>query len=566
MTKKIFFFIVFALIAGATYSQKSATKFVVKFKDKNNSPYSLSNPSAFLSAKAITRRAIQNISLKPNDLPVNPAYIDSVRNAGATVITKSKWMNCVIISNVTPTIMAKINSLPFVLQVDSVAKTNKGRGKNEITNSTPKKKVVAVADNQGTKNTSKEITTYNYGSGYNQIHMLCGDALHSQGYDGAGMTIAVLDAGFQNADTMKVFDSLWVRGQIQGTKDFVNPGGNVFAPGISTHGMMVLSTMGGNLPGQLVGTAPKAKYWLIRTEDAPSEFFIEEYNWASGAEFADSVGADVINSSLGYTVFDDGNHNHTYGELDGNTGIATIAADLAASKGILVVNSAGNSGNSPWHFIGIPADGDSVLTIGAVDAAGSFAAFSSFGPTSDGRIKPNVMSQGEQSVVASPYGGGVVTGNGTSFSSPIMAGMVACLWQANPTLGNMQIIDAIQKSATLFNNPNDSMGYGIPNFCVANLLLSGLPIHDFDKEGVVNVFPSPFKNNIYLVFNSTDTQTVNIEMFDITGRSVYNKLNQTRNIGINYYSIDNIGNLAKGFYVVRLSSKNKVYSTKVMKD
>jgi hypothetical protein len=324
--------------------------------------------------------------------------------------------------------------------------------------------------------------------------------------------------------------------------------------------------MGGNLPGQLVGTAPKANYWLLRTEDAPTEFFIEEYNWVSGAEFADSVGADVINSSLGYTVFDDGNHDHNYSQLDGNTGVATIAADIAASKGLLVVNSAGNSGAGPWHYIGIPADADSVLTIGAVDALGGFASFSSFGPTSDGRIKPNVMSQGEQSAVASSWGGGVITGNGTSFSSPIMAGMVACLWQANPSLNNMQIIQAIEQSATLYNNPNDSMGYGIPNFCIANLILSGIQIHNFDNEGVVNVFPSPFKNNIYLVFNSTDTQSVNIELLDSNGKAVYRKLNQTRNLGMNYFSIDNLSNLANGFYVVRLSSKNKIFSSKVIKN
>jgi hypothetical protein len=567
MTKKIVFLFAFVLITSAVFSQKSATKFVVKFTDKNNSPYSISNPSAYLSTRALTRRTVQNITIKTNDLPVNPAYIDSIRNTGVTIIEASKWMNCVIITNVSPTAMTKINTFPFVQQLDSVAKTKKSRTeKDKLKNGYPKNKNMQVAEDQGTKSATKEITTYNYGLGYNQIHMLCGDALHGQGFDGNEMVIAVIDAGFQNADTMKIFDSLWVNGQILGTRDFVNPGGNVFASGISTHGMMVLSTIGGNLPGQLVGTAPKAKYWLIRSEDAPTEFFIEEYNWSCSAEFADSVGADVINSSLGYTVFDDGNHDHNYGQLDGNIGIATIAADIASSKGLIVVNSAGNSGNSPWHFIGIPADGDSVLTIGAVDAFENFAAFSSFGPTSDGRIKPNVMSQGEQSAVASAWGGGVVTGNGTSFSSPIMAGMVACLWQANPTMNNMQIIHAIEQSASLFNNPNDSMGYGIPNFCLANLILSGIPIHNFDNEQLVNVFPSPFRNSIYLVFNSNDSQTVNIELLDVNGKSVYRKLNQPRNIGMNYFSINNLGDLASGIYVVRVSSKNKVFSSKVMKN
>ena len=231
--------------------------------------------------------------------------------------------------------------------------------------------------------------------------MLNGDALHDMGYDGAGKIIAILDAGFLNANNLDAFDSLWNNGQILGTRDFVSPQNpNIF--GSHYHGTMVLSTMGANWPGQMVGTAPKADYWLIRTEDGDSECLIEELNWVSGAEFADSLGADVINSSLGYTTFDDPTLDHSYEDMDGNTTPVTIGADMAVSKGMIVVNSAGNSGGSFWQYIGAPADGDSVFSIGAVDGLGNYAYFSSTGPTYDGRMKPNVVAQGQGSTIIDP--------------------------------------------------------------------------------------------------------------------------------------------------------------------
>ncbi len=324
--------------------------------------------------------------------------------------------------------------------------------------------------------------------------MLNGIALHDMGYDGTGMTIAVLDAGFLHADTLRVFDSLWMNGQILGTKDFVSPQSpDIF--GAHYHGAMVLSTMGGNWPGKMVGTAPHAHYWLLRSEDGGSEYLIEELNWVSAAEFADSVGADVINSSLGYTTFDNPSQNHTYADMDGNTTPITIGADMAVSKGMIVVNSAGNDGGSSWQYIDAPADGDSVFSIGAVTASGNYASFSSTGPTYDGRIKPNVVAQGSGSTIINPYNGLVSTGSGTSFSSPITAGMVACLWSAHPNKRTTQIMDAIQQSGSLAGNPNNQLGWGIPDYLAAHNLLSQPVTYNFSLH--LKVFlGGPFNGSV----------------------------------------------------------------------
>ncbi len=262
--------------------------------------------------------------------------------------------------------------------------------------------------------------------------------------------------------------------------------------------MSVLSTMAGNVPGLLVGTAPGASYWLLRSEDAGSEYVVEEDNWIAAAEYADSVGADVINSSLGYTDYDDNNQSYTYADMDGNTARVTRGADIAASKGILVVNSAGNSGNNFWRYIGAPADADSIITVGAVNSLGIIASFSSLGPTSDGRVKPTVCGQGEGTYVVSSADG-VYPGNGTSFSSPVMAGAVTCLWQANPSFNNMELIDAIKRSASRYSSPDSLYGYGIPNMAVAHMVLSGQELPTSDNENFMMANPNPFTEEIDVI-------------------------------------------------------------------
>jgi serine protease AprX len=319
-----------------------------------------------------------------------------------------------------------------------------------------------------------------YGLAFNQLQMLGGDVMHSKGFKGNGITIAVLDAGFYKVDELDVFSDL--QNQILSTYDFVDGNSNVYDD--HTHGMMVLSTMGAK--GAMMGTAPDAQYLLLRSEDVFSENLIEEFMWVCAAEYADSAGADIINSSLGYTTFDDTLQDHTYADMDGKTTPISIGAGMASDKGIIVVNSAGNSGNSSWHYIGAPADNYDVLTVGAVDENEEFASFSSYGPNASGAEKPNVVAQGKNTVVANSDNT-VITGNGTSFSSPITAGMVACLWGANPHKSAISIKDAIYKSADRYLNPDDQFGYGIPDYYSAYQYLNydfTIPINESISEDV----------------------------------------------------------------------------------
>jgi serine protease AprX len=387
------------------------------------------------------------------------------------------------------------------------------------------------------------------------------DVLHNLGFTGKGMLIALLDAGYASADQLPALDSLFQSGRLLGTRDFVQPGNNVFDPAINGHGTMVLSTMAALQPGTLVGTAPHASYFLIRTEDAPTEYIVEEYNWVSGAELADSIGADIINSSLGYTEFDDPTQNHTYQNMDGNTAIATIGADRAASRGILVVNSAGNSGASPWFYIGSPADGDSVFTIGAVDALGNYASFSSKGPTYDKRIKPNIATQGQGAAFIAPWGS-LSYGNGTSFSSPIAAGSMACLWQAHPDLNNMQLMEVVMQTASLANNPDSLMGYGIPDFSAAHASLSA-GRNEYTPGEEFTLTPNPFSSELVIRCQSRLQKPVSMELYDVKGLKVKSATWQPAQSQFTLYGL---GSLPKGVYILRIRSVDRTQTFRLIKN
>ena len=571
MLKKLFFSALLLVGVLSADAQYVVNKWRVNFTDKNNSPYSIGSPSAYLSPKAIARRSAQGIPIVQNDIPVNSWYVDSVRNTGVTILNVSKWFNSVTILTIDTSKIAQILAFPFVQSVDSLADTPVKKGAKRIYKN---RDTMKEGDQVGFELTSDvfpellmmpscvSVQTYDYGQGYTQIHMLATDYLHDLGYRGQGMTIAILDAGFYNVNSLPIFDSLFANNQVLGTKDFVNPGGSVYAVG--THGMSVLSTMGGNLPGELIGTAPKANYYLLRTEDGATEFPIEEDNWVCGAEYADSVGADVINSSLGYTNFDNTNWSHTYADMDGEHCRSSRGAAIAASKGILVVNSAGNSGNDPWNYIGAPADADSILTVGAVDEYGIYAYFSSNGPSYDLRVKPNVCAMGLGTFVANSTGG-VQAGNGTSFSSPVMAGSATCLWQANPGMNNLQIINVLQQSADHYLNPDTLYGYGIPNLAAAHLILGGKQIHNFDLESNINVSPNPFTDHFSIVFYSTKNTILSIELFDAGGKSVFKQDSVVRDIGYNYIPVRNLEHIPAGVYILKVVSGEAVFTNKMMK-
>ncbi|PCH67519.1 MAG: hypothetical protein COC01_05530, partial [Bacteroidetes bacterium] len=369
------FFLHISSFSQDTFKYK---KYWVHLTDKNSSSYSIHTPRQFLSPRAIARRSNQNIPIKVNDLPVSMLYIDSIKSSGVQIINRSKWFNAITIYVQDSSTLLNILNLCFVKKIAPV-----GFSKRDPEN--------YLLEKTGKTHNFTDIKDEDYGLAFNQIEMLNGHMLHQAGYTGKGKLIAVLDAGFKNVDTIRAFDSVMTNNQIIATYNFVTGNDSVYNSKFS-HGTSVLSTMASNWPGEIIGTAPQADYLLLISEDGESESIIEEDNWVAGAEFADSMGADILTTSLGYTVFNDASQNHTYSDMDGNTTRISVGSDIAASKGMLVVSAAGNKGGSSWNYIVAPADGDSVLSIGAVDVDRNYAAFSSVGPTFDGRIKPNVVS------------------------------------------------------------------------------------------------------------------------------------------------------------------------------
>ncbi len=553
--KKAFVTVTFLFIFQLITAQIAPYCYYVQFTDKNNSPYSLDRPEEFLTQRALNRRQAQNIAVTENDIPVNPQYIQGVAATGAEIINPTRWLNGVTVYTTDTNVLNAINSLPYVKNTVFLPHPKNRIKKEYFTNEN-----IETIKTQTTIRNGKNSNIFDYGNAYNQIQQINGIGLHDLNLRGQGMVIAILDAGFIGADTLPMFDSLWANNRILGTKDFVSPGGSVFT--VMAHGMQVLSTMGANIPGLMIGTAPQASYWLLKTENGYYENVIEEYNWLSGAEFADSVGADIINSSLGYIDFDNHDFSHAYSDMDGNTSISTIAADIAASKGIIVVNSAGNSGtNNSYHWIGAPADADSILTIGAVDSLGTRASFSSTGPTYDGRIKPTIMAQGAATTVANLLGT-TSTGNGTSFSSPVIAGMTACLWQNHKELNNMEIIEAIKKSSSQYENPDNYMGYGIPDFMKANGILHGIIAHGKGYNHV-KIYPNPFDDYFFVAINKKCSCILQIK--DLTGKTLYEQ--KLISNGNNTFIINEpvISNLPQGIYILKIINKNGFQTLKIIK-
>ncbi len=546
------------LILAAANEMQAQTRYWIQFTDKGNSPYTLANPSAYLSPRAISRRAAQGLSIDSLDLPVTPSYIDSVLATGVTVRARSKWLNGVVIITSDTNAVNQIEALPFVQGSLKIAQRNASSAVNDKF----AEESISTQLPSTQRNLNVSSTMLSYGSSLNQIDMIGGVCLHNSGYRGAGMVIAVIDAGFNNVDNMAAFDTLRAYNRILGTWDFVEGNASVYED--NTHGTFVLSCMGANLPGDLIGTAPEASYWLLRSEDAPTEYIVEEYFWASAAEFADSVGADLINSSLGYTRFDDPAQDHTYADMNGNTAPSTRAADFAASRGMIVVNSAGNSGSNSWFYIGAPADADSILAVGAVDPSGNYASFSSRGPSSDGDIKPDVAAQGQSTVLAGT-GGGTFTGNGTSFASPVLCGLVACLWQAHPTMNNVQLMDVIKQSADQYSAPDSYLGYGKPDFCAANLALTESPTLLTGADQLVMSGPNPFTSVMSFSFYSVTDQWLQITVTDATGRIVEDRQLFASGGSMNVFNLEASAVVAEGVYILQVRSVQGTFEQKLVK-
>ena len=417
----------------------------LKDKDLDHTPFSVNRPSEFLSQRSIDRRKRQGIPVDLTDLPVAPAYEKQVAEAGIEIVGKSKWNNTLLIRIHKDKELRKLEGLEFITKM---------------------KKVFVAPDSVSQRlrsNVRNRLNGWSHGDGFYgaadaQLKSLNGKRLHEIGYQGKGKMIAVFDGGFMNVDKIPALHDI----KLAGVKDFVVPESkNVF--GEMEHGTMVLSTMAANAPDFYVGVAPEAQYLLIRCEDERTESLAEEDYWASAAEYADSCGVDVINSSLGYHGFDDSSTDHHYYEQDGNTALISRTASMCADKGIVCVNSAGNDGMGSWKKINFPADATDILTVGSINEHGVNAAFSAVGPTADGRIKPDVMAFGSPTCVITGRGS-IINDNGTSFSSPLVAGMVACLWQALPGKTAKQIIKLVKLAGNNQQHPDNVFGYGVPDF------------------------------------------------------------------------------------------------------
>ena len=528
----------------------SQNQYLVLFKDKANSTYSVSRPKEFLSDRSIKRRTNQNIAVTERDLPPNLSYLAEIAKTGAKVLYKSRWINGALIQTDALT-LDKILKLTFVRGLE-------GKGDIRNTRQSTDNQAFITKDKFGNEGISDN------GLSQTQLAMLGADKMHQKGFHGEGMLIGVLDSGFLNANQLSFFKDLFSEKRVIGTWDFVNNEVNVYND--HNHGTNVLSCMAAFEDSRIVGTAYKANYLLLTTEDVSSETKREEANWLFGAEMADSVGVDVINTSLGYNLFDNAAQNYKYSDMNGDRALATRAADWAAQTGILVVASAGNEGTSAWKYVGTPADADSIIAVGAVSSNRVIASFSSYGPSADGRIKPELSAQGAGTVIGNTNSS-VGTSNGTSFSSPLMAGFVASFWQAFPKLTNMQVREYLIRSASQYENPNDRVGYGIPNFDKAYEIaeLESL-IAELKKTGKeVAVFPNPFSDPQGVkvwVLKDDAGQNFEFSLVDIAGKPVWSFSTKEKKITLPIFKDD----LAQAVYILKVTSENLNFSTKIVKE
>lgn len=545
----------FTLNAALFTASAQTTRYFIQFTDKGNNIYTLAHPDSFLTARAIQRRTNQGIGYDSLDLPVTQMYIDSVAARGAIILFPTKWLNGVTVTITDTNVLNAVLALPFVYQATNPVGRKREKGVRTEPFGFIEQEALLSTQNSANKR-SESVTAINYGNGLGQIQLIHGDFLHSLGFMGEGKVICQLDAGYQNANTMTVFDSAFANNQVLGTKNFVPLQNNDVYQNGQSHGSECASTYVGNWDGQLVGTAPHVSLWWVVTEEGATENIVEEYNWASGAEFADSVGADIITSSLIYTTFDppSASQNHTYADMNGHTTPASRAATIAHRKGLLVCNANGNYGSGGWFYLGTPADADSILAVGATDVNGNVAGFSSKGPASDGRIKPDVSDVGLNGYVSFPDNS-VGQGSGTSFATPTLAGAAACLWQAYPNFTNYEIRQAIIQCASQYNNPDSLLGYGIPNFECSYSILTGMA--QAKNHVFVGIFPNPFNTSANLTINgAVNNLNATIHIYNVLGqevKSIYmgNKINTilTRN------------NLANGMYFYKLVNNNQTVAT-----
>jgi len=533
--KKVTIYCVFLLFS---ISLANATSYFVSFTDKGAS--TLLKPSQFLSQKSIDRRVKSKVEIDETDFPVYQEYIQKIASHSEYIYISSKWLNALVIEASSEQI-SKISQYGFV---------------KDIRELTQKKSIIALS-----KNTASNIGFCPTDFALPQLDMLNAALLHRNGYTGKGILICLMDDGFNAVNTMSTFAHLYTSQQILSTWNFETNNPNLY--NVGGHGTAVLSQIAGKAEGLLRGTGPDANFLLTKTE-SEKENPIEMYQWVAAAEWADSIGADIFSTSLGYTQFDNPKDDYYYADMDGHTTPISKAALYAARKGILVVNSAGNEGWSPWHYISAPADADSILTVGAVDVNGYYIGFSSHGPTWDGRIKPDIVAMGHRNIVATTNDV-LINSSGTSFSCPIISGLAACIWQADTTLSSFQIRDIIKQTASRASHPDNDYGWGIPNAALAieqitgKKLLYPVDCSRLDPNGFL-ITPNPyFKNDILSISIWEKNMPTNyaVDFYTAAGRLVYTS-NLNTALGLNRYPIDIANNMQAGLYYIKISQAGEV--------
>lgn len=544
--RKLSFLLLFLTAAVFAQAQIATNIYWVQFTDKANSPYSIDNPEAYLSPRALQRRANLGISIDEYDIPVNPQYLQAVADCGAELINPSKWLNGVSVYTNNSSVVEAINALEFVAVVRNCPDDPKAQEQKERWMANEMKPVT----------TNRGLRGY-YGGAEAQVTQLNVHLLHELGFDGTGVVIAVLDGGFEGTPDQSCFDNMREEGRLLGVRDFVYGSESVYSQ--STHGTSCLSTMAAYDPNEMVGTAPKASYYLFHTEDGRTENIVEEYNWVSAAEYADSLGVDICSTSLGYIDFDMSQWDHPIEHFDGHTAPMTIGSEIAASRGIICTNSAGNEYDG-YCTLGIPADAEHILTVGAVDESGVRADFSSVGPTYDGRIKPDVMAMGSGTYVASGYGDWFpyYNGSGTSFSNPVLAGAVACLRQARPYASVQEICDVVRACGNYADNPDNHYGYGIPDFSQA---LEMLAVEENVKpvEEIIGVYPNPSQGQVKVELKAG--AKADVKVYDYMGRHLYDYSFN----GLNHTTLeDYLGTLKSGVYFINATSERGSQTVKLV--
>ncbi|MFA8449511.1 MAG: S8/S53 family peptidase [Bacteroidales bacterium] len=567
MRKVLLMLFFFTLSTVFCLSQNlGSKKYFIEFTDKKDCGYSIDNPKEFLSYESLKRREKNNSQITKRDLPVNNKYVQAIQKKGFTILNTTKWFNGVTVKP-EPGANFDFSDLPFVKRcqlVYSVIYRDASKQSKSFFEGETIEIDESLDENQFSENYLKQSASissgnWDYGAADLQISSLNGVSLHKQGFTGIGVKIAVLDAGFVNLDKHPAFTYLLNSNRLKVQKDFVNPNRKLNIMDHSTHGTSVLSTMAGFINGRYIGTAPNADYYLLRCEDKRSEQLIEEYNWASAAEYADSLGIDIINSSLGYVTFDRSVWNHTYADMTGNKTVVSQAASYAVKVGMLVVNSNGNDGNNyKYNKLSAPADGIGVMSVGAVDRNLNYASFSSQGLTYDGRNNPVVVAIGEGTALCTGSND-ISKGNGTSFSSPVIAGIMACFMQKFDNTPASQLIKFIAQSSSNYKNggKNPRIGNGIPNFELASDLLEGAVLRDVDNFEFC-LFPNPVYNVLFLQYDKPFYGEIMIRVYDFLGKQVLN---------LNYYQslepiLIEISELSSGLYFVEVERKGKVMGRK----